>query len=168
MNGARLVLFAAALLVWCVLNWIPDGEHLLVGVVVASIVTYVNGDLVFRRPRLLLQPRRWLLFTFQYLPVLIWEVVTANLDVAYRVLHPRRPIRPGIVKVDTSLDSDIAITLLANSITLTPGTMSVDIAGDGSALYVHWIDVRTTESREAARLLVERFEGILRRIFEEE
>jgi multicomponent Na+:H+ antiporter subunit E len=94
-------------------------------------------------------------------------MLKANIEVAYRVVHPRLPIKPGIVKVRTSLQSDIAITLLANSITLTPGTMSVDVDKDRALLYVHWIDVRSPDMESATRIIVDRFERILRKIFEE-
>ncbi|MDD5778969.1 MAG: Na+/H+ antiporter subunit E, partial [Candidatus Thermoplasmatota archaeon] len=67
-----------------------------------------------------------------------YEMAKANLDVAYRVVTGR--IRPGIVKISPGLKSDTALTMLANSITLTPGTLSVDLDEDNN-LYVHWINV---------------------------
>ena len=63
----------------------------------------------------------------------------ANIDVAYRVITGK--INPGIVKISPNLKSDAAITLLANSITLTPGTLSVDIDENNNDLYIHWINV---------------------------
>ncbi len=164
----KIILFFAALIVWCLFNWFPDGAHLLVGIVVASIVAFMMGDLVIQRPHLLRHARRYVYFLFHYVPVFLWEVLKANLDVAYRVVHPALPINPGIVKVKTSLRSDIACTLLANSITLTPGTMSVDLDMDEAILYVHWIDVRSQDIELATRIIVERFERILRKIFEDE
>jgi len=163
----RILLFLSALIVWCLFNWLPDRAHLLTGIPVAAVVAALLGDLVFERPGMLAHPRRYFYFFFRYVPVFLWEVMKANIDVARRVVHPDLPIRPGIVKVKTSLRSDIAITLLANSITLTPGTMSVDIDRDRAVLYIHWIDVRSRDIGEASRLIVERFEKILRPIFEE-
>ena len=90
----------------------------------------------------------------------------ANIDVAFRVSHPECPINPGIVKVKTNLKSDTALTFLANSITLTPGTLSVDIDQSQGVLYVHWINVRSQDTGKATRMVVERFERILKRIFE--
>jgi multicomponent Na+:H+ antiporter subunit E len=84
--------------------------------------------------------------------------------VAYRVLHPDMPIRPGIVKVRTDLESEMAKTFLANSITLTPGTLTVDI--DGSDLYIHWINVVGEGVEAHSDLIVRRFEKLLRRVFE--
>jgi len=164
----KLILFFAAFILWCLFNWFPDREHIFVGVVVASILAFMMGDLIIQRPRFLWHPRRYLYFIFHYVPVFLWEVLKANIEVAYRVAHPSLPIKPGIVKVKTSLRSDIACTLLANSITLTPGTMSVDIDKDRSVLYVHWIDVRSHDIESATQIIVERFEKILRKIFEHE
>jgi len=164
----KLILFFAAFIIWCLFNWVPDREHIFAGVVVALIVAFMMGDLVIQRPHLMWYPRRYLYFIFHYVPVFLWEVLKANIDVAYRVAHPSLPIKPGIVKVKTSLRSDIACTLLANSITLTPGTMSVDIDQDRSVLYVHWIDVRSHDIESATQIIVERFEKILRKIFEDE
>jgi len=162
------IIFFAAFITWCLFNWVPDREHIFAGVVVALIVAFMMGGLVIQRPHRLWYPRRYLYFIFHYVPVLLWEVLKANIDVAYRVAHPGLPIKPGIVKVKTSLRSDIACTLLANSITLTPGTMSVDIDMDRSVLYVHWIDVRSHDIESATQIIVERFEKILRKIFEDE
>ena len=89
----------------------------------------------------------------------------ANLDVVYRALHPAMPIKPGIVKIKTSLKTDSGITALANSITLTPGTLTVDLTDDGF-LYVHWINVKSTDVEQATRLIAQRFEWFLKRIFE--
>ncbi len=99
-----------------------------------------------------------------YLPIFLWECVKANIDVAYRVLSPRMPIKPGIVKVRTGLKTDIAKTFLANSITMTPGTLSVDIKGD--VLYIHWIYVRDEDMEKATQIIVSKFEKHLKRIFE--
>ena len=67
-----------------------------------------------------------------------YAMVKANLDVAYRVITGK--IRPGIVKISPGLTRDESRTLLANSITLTPGTFTLEIDDEGN-LYVHWINV---------------------------
>ena len=93
-------------------------------------------------------------------------MIKANFDVAYRVVHPKLPIKPGIVKVKTKLKSDTGLTFLANSITLTPGTMSVDIDRENGYLYIHWINVKSTDVEKATEIIVSRFEKILEKIFE--
>lgn len=162
----RLILFIIAFLVWCLLNWVPDWQHLTVGVFAAALVAWLCGDLFIQRTHMLKHHRRYFYFFVHYLPVFLIEVIKANIDVAYRVLHPALPINPGIVKVKTSLKSDTALTFLANSITLTPGTMSVDIDEDGGFLYVHWINVREKDVEAATKIIVERFEKILKEVFD--
>jgi multicomponent Na+:H+ antiporter subunit E len=98
-----------------------------------------------------------------YFLVVFVEVVKANIDVAYRVLHPKLPINPGIVVIKTELSQDVAKVLLANSITLTPGTFTLDIIGD--TLLVHWIDVKSEDTAEATRLIAGRFERHLKAVF---
>ncbi|MBU1523142.1 MAG: Na+/H+ antiporter subunit E [Candidatus Omnitrophica bacterium] len=164
--GSKIILFLAAFLVWSVLSWVPDFQHLIVGVFVAALVAFLTGDLFVSRPYILKRPRRYWYFIAHYLPVFLWEMIKANIDVAYRVLHPDLPINPGIVRVKTSLKSDTALTFLANSITLTPGTMSVDIDKDKGVLYIHWINVRTKDTQGATKIIVQRFEKILKKIFD--
>lgn len=98
-----------------------------------------------------------------YILVLFKEIILANIDVAYRVVHPGMPINPGIVVIRTSLKSNIAKLILANSITLTPGTFTVDIQDD--RLLIHWINVKSPETEKATEVIGERFEKYLRVIF---
>ena len=163
---SRIALFLVAFLVWSLLSWVPDWQHLIIGVFVAAFVAFMTGDLFVTRPSVLKHPWRYWYFFVYYLPVFLWECIKANFDVAYRVVHPRLPINPGIVKVKTSLKTDTALTFLANSITLTPGTMSVDIDRNRGILYVHWINVKTKDTKVATEVIVKRFERILKKIFE--
>jgi multicomponent Na+:H+ antiporter subunit E len=162
---SRLLLFAIGFIVWMLLGWPPDLEHALVGIPVAGLVAMLTGDLFARRIHHFAHLSRYLWFCY-YLPLFLWECLKANIDVASRVLNPKLPINPGIVKVKTVLKSDTALTFLANSITLTPGTLSVDINQQEGLLYVHWIDVKSQDTLLATRLIVEKFENILKKIFE--
>lgn len=135
----------------------------MVGVIVAFIAQMLLGDIFPVGAVTIFTPVRafWL---FVYAWVFIYYVVRANLDVAYRVLNIYMPIRPGIVRVKTKLKTDMARTFLANSITLTPGTLSVDLVED--RLYVHWINITSEDQRKETKIIVERFENLLERIFE--
>jgi multicomponent Na+:H+ antiporter subunit E len=164
----KVVLFVIVFLVWLALSWSVDVQHLVVGAVVALLVTASAAGLFQRSPRLLKRPGRYVYFLFGYVPLFVWEVIKANFDVAYRVLNPVLPIRPGIVKVKTQLKSDLALTFLANSITLTPGTMTVDVDRERGFLYVHWINVKDPDVEAATRIVAGRFEPLLRKIFEPE
>ena len=162
---SRTILFIVGLLVWLGLSWPPDWQHLLIGILVAGFVVYMTQDMFKKKLYIFKNPNRYIWFLY-YIPIFLWECFKANIDVAYRVIHPLRPINPGIVKVKTNLKSDIALTFLANSITLTPGTLSVDIDQKQGFLYVHWIDVRYKDVEKASKVVVGRFERILTRIFE--
>ncbi len=103
----------------------------------------------------------WLLV---YLVIFTWECIKANFDVAYRVLHPAMPIKPGIVRVKLELKSEFARCMLANSITMTPGTISVDLIDD--ILFVHWIYVRSEDPEIYSRKIAGKFEKYIKKIFE--
>ncbi len=152
-----------AFLVWVAVTWTFDPASIVVGLLVSGILAVALRGIELDEAPLLLLPQR-LFWALAYVPVLFWYVVQANLDVAYRVLHPALPIRPGIVKARTSLASPAGRVLLANSITLTPGTLSVDLVDD--VLYVHRINVPEEDPDGDTERSMARFEGFIRRIFE--
>jgi multicomponent Na+:H+ antiporter subunit E len=165
-----IVLFFFSFVMWLVLAWpFGEGQGFATGVlvqaaVVALVVALVMREMTTQRFSRWLNPMRifWLLV---YLCVMTYNIVRANFDVAYRVLHPGFAIKPGVVKVKTTLASASAITALANSITLTPGTHTIEALSDGT-LYVHWLVVKTTDMDIASKMIVGRYEWVLRRIFE--
>lgn len=81
-----------------------------------------------------------------YVGVFFRELLTANLDVAYRVLSPSMPIDPDVVVVPLRVQTDLAITTIANSITLTPGTLTMDYDDETNTLYVHGIAGKNHEA----------------------
>jgi len=158
-----LALFILTLLFWLLLTFDLSVANLIAGVVAALITSLVFGRYFYTKLFKFLQPVRyfWLVI---YLLILIWECIKANIDVAYRVLHPAMPIKPGIVKVKLGLESDFARAMLANSITMTPGTISVDIIDD--YIYVHWIYVSSEDPEEYSRKITGRFEKYIKKTFE--
>ncbi len=89
----------------------------------------------------------------------IKALVLANWDVAKRVIDPKLPINPGIVAIKTNLKEDYKKLMLANSITLTPGTITMDVRDD--TLFIHWIDVTTKDTEEASEEIAGDFERTL-------
>lgn len=169
--------FALWLLVWFLLAR-PSSKHdLAVGAIVSAIVSVVTLDIfksldeagaARRMPAKgffgLLRRAGWFCI---YVPVFLWECVKANIDVAYRVLHPGLPIRPGTFRVKTALRSDAGLTFLTSSITLTPGMTTVDVDKDKGNVYIHFLYVGDSSGRGCPRLAaVTRYEKILDRIFE--
>jgi multicomponent Na+:H+ antiporter subunit E len=103
-------------------------------------------------------------YAAMYLVTFVWELLTANFEVAYRVLAPSMPINPAVMEVPLRIESDLAITTLANSITLTPGTLTMDYDPERNSLYVHSID--GTE-RKAIVEPIRQWEDYLLVIFDE-
>ena len=165
----RLIYFVLSLVVWVMVSW-PfveggiDVQVLVAGLIASGLVAILFHEMLPKEHHVFLSPIR-LFWFLVYVPVFAYYLVKANIDVLYRALHPQMPIRPGIVKIKTSLKSDSAITALANSITLTPGTLTVDLTEDGY-LYIHWIYVKSDDVEEATRQIAGPFEWFIRRIFE--
>jgi len=159
----RLMYFLLTIVFWLLLTWSLDVQNVIAGIIIALICTVFIGHLFFDKSINMLNPRRIFWFLY-YIPVFFIHMVKANLDVAYRVLHLNIPIRPGIVKVTTTLKTDLAKTFLANSITLTPGTLTIDVIG--SDMYIHWINIRTENPEEETAIILRRFENILKKVFE--
>jgi len=95
-----------------------------------------------------LNPLRWVKFILFLAFPFLWGMTKANLDVAYRVITGK--IRPGIVRIDSGLKGSLAQAMLANSITLTPGTLTVDVddSGETGVYYIHWINVTDEDPSE--------------------
>ena len=161
----QLIFFVVLFALWLLLvGEVPgrDPGAAFVGFALALLIAVIFGSVFMTEPKRVFAPRRWLLFLC-YVPYFLYYCIRANLDVAYRVIHPDLPIRPAIVKVRTRLTTDLAKTFLANSITLTPGTLTVDIQDQD--FYIHCINV-PEKPEDWSRRIVERFEPLLAEIFE--
>ena len=158
-----IIYFIIGFCFWLLLTLSVNLDHLIAGVIIVLLGTIIFGGYFTDKPVKFLQLHRLFWFII-YIPFFIWYMFKANIDVAYRVLHPQRPIKPGIVKIRTTLKTNIAKVFLANSITLTPGTMTCEI--DDDYLYIHWIWVQSSEIEEASKIIARDFEKFLRRIFE--
>ena len=157
-----LYLFVLAEVLWLALTSSFNFQEIIIGISVSFILSLFLSR---RYLELSLPPLSFkrAAFFILYILVLFKEIIKANFDVAYRVVHPKMPIKPGIVIIKTGLKSDIAKMILANSITLTPGTFTLDIVDD--TLLIHWINVRTENIAEATEIIGEKFEKYLRVIF---
>ena len=153
--------FVLGLLFWVCLNGWTDPVALLAGVVVSLVVAlFLTKKDVFADVQL--SPKAFFAF-FMWAIVFIVELVKSNIDVMRRVLAPKVIINPAIVEVKTTLKSKLGRLALANSITLTPGTLTVDI--QDNKLYIHWIDATSTDLEGATREIVTKFEKHLEVIF---
>ena len=123
--------------------------EIIIGIIFAVIVGLLTKNIFMKKSLRMLSPKR--VFLFIYYVIVVWfpALALANLDVAYRVITGR--INPGIVKISPKLPNDLSLTILANSITLTPGTLSVEVDEKTNDLYVHWINVDTTALKKMPR-----------------
>jgi multicomponent Na+:H+ antiporter subunit E len=142
-------------------------EELIGGVVVSLLVAYFSAGFFIKEDPYWLFNFKRLGALIAFIPVYAWELLKANWDVAKRALSPSLNIKPGIVKIETDLKSDYGLAMLANCITLTPGTISMDIVEENNKcyMYIHWIDVASKDIKEASHIIKGSFEPWVRRIF---
>lgn len=150
------------MIVWILLNNSLDPVLLLIGAGVSILIALIFCSRCSVFSDVKLSPKSFF-YSIGYIFVFIYELFKANFDVAFRVISPKLPINPGIVKVKTKLKSDFGRMMLANSITLTPGTLTVDIKDE--FIYVHWIDVTDKDIDAATEKIVTTFEKFLIEIY---
>ena len=155
-------LWLTLLSIWLIANASLAMDVILIGVIVSTILALALSTFASAFSDIRLNPKAFIYY-FRYLGVFMWELLLANMNVARIVFSPKINIHPGIVKVHTRLKSRTGRLVLANSITLTPGTLVVDIVDD--TLYVHWIDVTTQDSEKATREIAAKFEKYLEVIY---
>jgi multicomponent Na+:H+ antiporter subunit E len=140
------------------------GEEFLIGLVVGLPLAYsIRGFYAPSTP--VARTVRVAPYAGLYLTAFLWELLTANVDVAKRVLAPSMPINPAVFEVPLRVQTDAAITVIANSITLTPGTLTMDYDYETNTLYVHSID---GTDREAILDPIRTWEDYALVIFDEE
>jgi len=153
------VQFATLLIFWLLLNGSLASDVLIVGVIAAAVITLLlPGAIPFFGQFHAGEPRAWAAAA-GYFTYFFRELVKSNLRIAAVVLAPSLPVSPGIVKVRTKLKTPMGRLLLANSITLTPGTLTVDL--DGDWLYIHWVRVESVDIDKATAEIVAGFERYL-------
>ena len=166
MMWTRFTFFLLYFITWLILSWSFNPVNLAIGAFISALILFLTSGVLEKKTVGSHKNFKRYLWFLYYIPLFIWECFKANLDGAYRVIHPDLPMRPGIVKVRTNLKSDSGLTFLANTITLKPGTMTVDIDRENGFLYVHWVNVESQDIEKATKIIVEKFEKVLMRIFE--
>ena len=134
----RGIVFAMLMVVWCIFSGFFDGFHLTLGVISCGLVTWMSSDLLFEnRSGSLLQRlvQFWRLLGYCFW--LVWQIFLANLHLLRLAFSSRSALQPHIVRYESNLETDFQKFLLANSITLTPGTVTIKIMGD--TFYIHAI-----------------------------
>jgi len=152
----RLVFWTLFLfIIWMALTLSFSNQELIAGFVVSFTIAYIYTTNYKSLDEFRFRPIVYL----QYFVVFIKNLILSNIDVAKRVIDPKLPINPGIVEIKTNLKEDYKKLILANSITLTPGTITMDVQDD--RMFIHWIDVTTTDIDKASDEIAGDFEKIL-------
>ena len=160
MNGLPsppyVITFFICFLLWFLLTGSLNSDELLAGFMVSVFVSVVSAKKLMILNGLILAPGS-LPGLLRYLGYFVIELIKANLDLASRILAKKIPIDPAIIEIKTSMKSDLGKLILANSITLTPGTLSVDVLDD--RILIHWIDCpEGTDLAKATQEIAEGFE----------
>lgn len=143
-------------LTWAAMTGTMSAANIAIGYLLGYLVLYFTKDLLDTRAY---TRRVWRLVAFG--PFFLRELVAANLRVAYDVVTPAHRMRPGVVAVPLDAETDVEITLLAALITLTPGTLTLDVSDDRRVLYIHAMFLSDPE-----RLRRQIKDGIERRLLE--
>ena len=150
------------MIVWIAFTTSFATQEIVIGLIVTMLISLFTISLFTCCSLKILAPTR-IYYMVYYLIIFIRELIKSNISVAWIVLTPSLPINPGIVKFKSKLKTDYAKMILANSITLTPGTLSIDIIDD--TFYIHWMNVKTTNPEKAFTEIAETFEKTLLKIF---
>jgi multicomponent K+:H+ antiporter subunit E len=153
------IMSAVLLIVWLLLNNSVAIGHLVLGGALAWAIPLLTAGLTGDHPRV----RRPLVIARLALLVL-HDIVVSNIEVARRMLGPEESIRPGWVRVPLELANPHAITVLVGIVTMSPGTLTADIALDGSHLVVHAFHL--TDAEVIVSTIKARYEAPLKEIFE--
>lgn len=162
----HILLNISLALIWCLLQQKFTLPEFFIGSLFGYIIIYLHRSILDdqKSERRVLSMKEYVVvtaLTLRYVVVLLIEIVKANIDVVKIVLSPKLKMTPGIIAYKMEVKTDAGITLLANSITLTPGTLSVDISEDKKILYIHALHM------EDARKLEESIRGSLERYTKE-
>ncbi|WP_088329171.1 Na+/H+ antiporter subunit E [Lacimicrobium sp. SS2-24] len=147
------------LAVWLMLNGSLSLGHLLLGSVLAIVIPLICAPLQVPQPKIA-RPLKAL----RYVIMVLGDIVVANVQVALLVVGPMRRINPGFVAVPLDLDETFPITVLASTVTMTPGTVSAEVSSDRNWLYVHVLNMPDDE-QEVIDLIKTRYEAAIKEIF---
>ena len=165
---AVMATFVVCFVFWILLTWSFTVQELLAGAVVSLAVALFSARFfIHEKAGWLYQPARLLAALGFWLGTFLRELWKANVNMAKICYGGCKDIHPGIVKIPTDMQSDYGLAALSNSITLTPGTITMEAAEeDGkNVLYVHWIDVTETEPEKAGEAIKGALEKGLRRVW---
>jgi len=156
-NPRNIVLnFILMMAFWLILSGYFDLFHISLGVLSVGSVLWFNSKLrryVFFPDNVLVKTNFSILRFFYFIIFLVWEIITSSMRIAYLIIHPQMPIKTGLIKFKTNLPNMVSKVILGNSISITPGTVTLHIEGDD--FLVHSLTNETDEAHIDHSLAVE-------------
>lgn len=165
---AVIATFVVCFLFWLLLTWSVKPQELIAGAVVSLAAALFSARFfIHEKAFWFANPAKLFTGLFYWVCVFLAELIKANLHMAKLVLGGCKNLKPGIVKIPSSLESDYGRAALANSITLTPGTITMEIVEEEGKpwYYVHWIEAES-DGAEAGEAIKGRMEKWIRRFWE--
>ena len=150
---------ALLFVVWLLLNHSLSAGHILLGAAFGLLIPLFTRRF-FPEPVYLSRPGTIL----RFLVTVLWDIVAASITVARLSLGPMSKLKPRFVRIPVALDDDFALTALASTISLTPGTVSAEIAPDRGHILIHALDV--DDEAALVRTIKERYEMPIKEIFQ--
>lgn len=148
--------------IWILMRGTGNSSDFFTGIIIAILIisflwkSYEHKKKLIRRNEKKEKNILRLFNALRFIVSFIWELIVANIQVMLIIIKPNLSIQPGIIAFKTRCKSPLGITSLANSITLTPGTLSIDVSNDSKIIYVHTLDVQ--DSQEVKKRIQKRLE----------
>ena len=161
--------FIVCFVFWVLLAFSFKVEEIIAGAIVSLLVALFSARFFIREDAgWFFNPGRFFALIGFWCFTFVGEVIKANLNMARICFGGCKDINPGIVKIPTELKSDYGLGALSNSITLTPGTITMEVTEEDGQnyLYVHWIDVKETDPEKAGEAIKGTLEKGLRRVWQ--
>jgi multicomponent Na+:H+ antiporter subunit E len=165
MIANKIVLFIIYFLIWAFLSWPIDIQHIITGVCVSGLVTFLTGELFIGKAKNFIDVKRYLWF-LAYITLSAWECIKGSFLIIWPIVKPIVPENASIMQFQTGVKSEIGITFLANAITLTPGAFCIDADNEKGILYVHCLYPDRQYADRVIKNKIDRFSRILKKIFE--
>ncbi|MBU1294117.1 MAG: Na+/H+ antiporter subunit E [Gammaproteobacteria bacterium] len=144
--------------VWLLLNNSISAGHMVLAVFFAITIPLLVNSMRDEHPKIL---KPWL--AIRYILMVLKDILTANVEVALLIIGPIKKLTPGFVAIPINIDSDLGITILASTVSLTPGTVSAEVSKDKAWLYVH--SLHLDDEAELIKSVKQRYEKPIKEIF---
>ncbi|RBP78520.1 Na+/H+ antiporter subunit E [Marinomonas rhizomae] len=144
--------------VWLLLNNSVSAGHIVLAAFFAITIPLLVNGMRDEHPKIL---KPWL--AIRYVLMVLKDILTANVEVALLIIGPIKKLTPGFVAIPINIDSDLGITILASTVSLTPGTVSAEVSKDKAWLYVH--SLHLDDEAELIKSVKQRYEKPIKEIF---